>query len=151
MVEEERRLFYVGLTRAQDRLFLTYARQRRRAGEIMYGRMSPFVEAIPDELLKVGMSELLRATTSYTRSPRSAEMAKSKFDFDPLGGDLDESLNQDLPRLVKGERVLHDTFGSGSIGEITGFGRDLKVVVNFDTVGKKKLLVRYAGLRRDFE
>ncbi len=149
-LEEERRLFYVGLTRAQDRLFLTYARQRRRAGEIMYGRMSPFVEAIPDELLQVGQSELLRATTSYTRSPRRPEMAQSKFEYDPLGDDLDESFNQDLPRLIKGERVMHDTFGSGAVGEITGFGRDLKVVVNFDSVGKKKLLVRHAGLKREF-
>ena len=116
----------------------------------MYGRMSPFVEAIPDELLQVGQSELLKATTSYTRSPRRPEMAQSKFDHDPLGDDLDESFNQDMPRLIKGERVLHDTFGSGAVSEITGFGRDLKVVVNFDSVGKKKLLVRHAGLKRDF-
>ena len=153
-LEEERRLFYVGLTRAQDHLFLTYARQRRRAGEITYGRMSPFVEAIPDELMRAGQSELLKSTTSYMRSPRESReptLAKSKYEFDPVGADPDESFNQDLPRLVKGERVVHDTFGSGAVGEISGFGRDLKVTVNFDSVGKKKLLVRYAGLKRDFD
>ena len=58
---------------------------------------------------------------------------------------------QDLPRFVKGERVYHDTFGSGTVGEVSGFGRDLKVAVHFETVGSKRLLVRYAGLRRDFD
>ena len=65
--------------------------------------------------------------------------------------DFDAGLNQDLPRFVKGEAVLHDTFGSGTVGEVAGFGRDLKVTVHFDTVGTKRLLVRYAGLRRDFD
>ena len=64
---------------------------------------------------------------------------------------FDAGFNQDLPRFVKGEAVLHDTFGSGTVGEVTGFGRDLKVTVHFETVGIKSLLVRYAGLRRDFD
>jgi DNA helicase-2/ATP-dependent DNA helicase PcrA len=67
------------------------------------------------------------------------------------GPDLDASMDQDLPRFVQGERVLHDKFGSGTIGDVAGFGRDLKVTVTFDTVGEKKLLVRYAGLRRDYD
>ena len=46
--------------------------------------------------------------------------------------------------------MLHPTFGSGSVLEISGFGRDVKVVVDFDAVGRKKLLVRYAGLERDY-
>ena len=69
-------------------------------------------------------------------------------DDDPA---FDADLNQDLPRFVKGEAVLHDTFGSGRVGEVTGFGRDLKVTIHFETVGTKRLLVRYAGLRRDFD
>jgi len=71
-----------------------------------------------------------------------------------LTDDQDEGLddlNQDSPRFVRGERVLHPTFGSGSVLEISGFGRDVKVTVDFDSVGRKKLLVRYAGLERDFE
>jgi DNA helicase-2/ATP-dependent DNA helicase PcrA len=51
---------------------------------------------------------------------------------------------------VKGERVVHGTFGSGAVVEISGFGRDLKVTVNFDDVGQKKLLLRYAQLERDW-
>jgi DNA helicase-2/ATP-dependent DNA helicase PcrA len=64
---------------------------------------------------------------------------------------FDDGFNQDLPRFVKGEAVLHETFGSGTVGEVTGFGRDLKVTVHFESVGTKRLLVRYAGLRRDFD
>ena len=71
-----------------------------------------------------------------------------------LGDDdlvFDAGLNQDLPRFVKGEAVVHDTFGSGTVGEVTGFGRGLKVTVHFDTVGTSRLLVRYAALRRAFD
>ena len=64
---------------------------------------------------------------------------------------FEAGFNQDLPRFVKGEAVVHETFGSGRVGEVTGFGRDLKVTVHFDSVGTKRLLVRYAGLRRDFD
>jgi DNA helicase-2/ATP-dependent DNA helicase PcrA len=53
--------------------------------------------------------------------------------------------------LVKGERVVHPTFGSGTVLEISGFGPDLKVTVDFESVGKKKLVARYANLERDFD
>ena len=62
----------------------------------------------------------------------------------------DEALNQDLPRLVKGERVQHPTFRSGAVLEVSGFGRDLRVTVQFDSVGRKKLLARYANLEKDY-
>ena len=67
-------------------------------------------------------------------------------------GDLhDEAdLNQDRPRFVKGERVAHPTFGSGTVLEVSGFGPDLKVTVRFDSVGPKKLLARYADLEKDY-
>ena len=64
--------------------------------------------------------------------------------------DEDYSLNQDTPRFVKGERVVHETFGSGSVVEISGFGRDLKVTVDFEDAGRKRLLLRYAALERDW-
>ena len=152
-LEEERRLFYVGITRAERRLVLTYARQRRRAGEMMYGRLTPFVEAIPRRLLDEVETALVRATGRYVS--RTARRGTAYEAPAQAGGnrdlDLDASLNQDLPRFIKGERVVHDTFGSGTVGEVTGFGRDLKVTVHFDSVGSKTLLVRYAALRRDFD
>jgi len=61
-----------------------------------------------------------------------------------------EDLSQDAPRFVKGERVVHPTFGSGSVLEVSGFGPDLKVSVRFDSVGVKKLLARYADLEKDY-
>ena len=64
-----------------------------------------------------------------------------------------EELSQDTPRYVRGERVRHRRFGSGTIRGLTGAGRDLKVTVQFDDeeVGQKQLLVAYAGLEREWE
>ena len=64
-----------------------------------------------------------------------------------------EAASQDAPRYVKGERVRHRKFGSGTIRGLAGYGRELKVVVDFDdeAVGTKQLLVAYAGLERDWE
>ena len=152
-LEEERRLFYVGITRAENKLYLTHARHRRRAGEVMYGRLSPFVDAIPAHLVEKVTTAVAGESGGYPGRrvdrpgpSRSIDLGMGDDDLD-----FDAGLNQDLPRFVKGEAVLHDTFGSGTIGEIAGFGRDLKVTVHFDTVGTKRLLVRYAGLRRDFD
>ena len=152
-LEEERRLFYVGITRAQNKLYLTHARRRRRAGEVMYGRLSPFVDAIPPSLVDRVATAVVSEGGGYAGRRAVRPDAGRSID---LGMDDDDSgfeagLNQDLPRFVKGEGVVHDTFGSGTVGEVTGFGRDLKVTVHFDTVGTKRLLVRYAGLRRDFD
>jgi DNA helicase-2/ATP-dependent DNA helicase PcrA len=149
-MEEERRLFYVGITRARDKLYLTHARQRRRAGDFMYGRLSHFVEAIPEELLEErrtpGLSRSSSSTPHRSREGREAFQGGGKY------VELDEAgLNQDAPRYVKGERVAHGTFGSGSVVEISGFGKDTKVTVDFDTVGRKRLLIRYANLERDWE
>ncbi|MFC1574637.1 ATP-dependent helicase [Gemmatimonadota bacterium] len=160
-LEEERRLFYVGITRAEDKLYLTHARQRRRAGEYMFGRLSPFVEAVDPELLEEKSSPRLRKSlqTGFgsgfgsgfgggSRRPRIRETQREE----ERGGEdsFDTDLNQDLPRFVKGERVAHPTFGSGVVLEVSGFGPDLKVTVNFESVGKKKLLARYADLEKDY-
>jgi DNA helicase-2/ATP-dependent DNA helicase PcrA len=153
MLEEERRLFYVGITRAEDKLYLTHASRRRRAGEMMYGRLSPFVDAIPPHLVEKISTRVARESGGYPRSRSTRSHADTSIDLGMGEDDLafDAGFNQDLPRFVKGEAVVHDTFGSGTVGEVTGFGRDLKVTVHFETVGIKRLLVRYAGLRRDFD
>ena len=147
-LEEERRLFYVGITRAEDKLYLTYARRRRRAGSFTSAPLSSFVATIPAELLERDRSPRSMAGragafagTRYRREERARKDVEADFE---------DSLNQDHPRLVPGERVVHPIFGSGSIAGVTGFGRDAKVMVNFDSIGMKKLLVRYAGLEKDF-
>jgi DNA helicase-2/ATP-dependent DNA helicase PcrA len=151
-MEEERRLFYVGITRAENKLYLLHARQRRRAGEIMYGRLSPFIEAIPQPLLERKVSPLLMSeafTTPHRGGnwQRMRERQESGFVPDE---DFEPSYDQDTPRLVKGERVSHATFGSGRVVEVSGFGPDVRVTVEFEGVGRKKLVARYAGLKKDY-
>ena len=159
-MEEERRLFYVGITRAEDKLYLTHARQRRRAGDFMFGRLSPFAESIPDGLWEARLTPALTAAASSTphrRRERRDYDDRDSNQRDGFSGDgkyveLDEpAYNQDAPRYVKGERVAHPTFGSGLVVEISGFGKDTKVTVDFQEAGRKKLLIRYAKLEKDWD
>jgi DNA helicase-2/ATP-dependent DNA helicase PcrA len=155
-LEEERRLFYVGITRAEDRLFLTWAHERRRAGDFMICRLSPFAQDVPAELVEVERSSRLQreeeAYRTQGRRPRGEGVGGRWGDesrWEPAEpDDFSDDLNQDRARLVRGERVVHATFGSGTIVEVSGFGRDLRVVVDFDSVGPKRLLARYAELER---
>jgi len=144
-LEEERRLFYVGITRAEDKLFMSWARQRRRAGDFTYGSLSSFVSAIPDKLLEYRKSNWL-SSGRYSK-PIAVQNRGYK-----ISHEQDEvfDMNQDSPGFVLGERVIHQTFGSGAVMEISGFGRDMKVKVKFDDVGEKKLLLRYADLEKDW-
>ena len=113
--------------------------------------LSAFVGAIPEEILEERRTERLTAvshSTPHRRRPRAYE--SSSFDDEEPDSGADEWMNQDTPRFVKGERVVHQTFGSGAVLEVSGFGRDLKVTVDFDDVGRKKLLLRYAALEKDW-
>jgi len=147
VLEEERRLFYVGITRAEDKLYMVHARQRRRAGEYVHGSLSPFAEAVPADIVERRKSSLLRSAQTFGGPSRWEGRAKN-HEPEP---DVEPSFDQDGPRYVKGERVLHPTFGSGTILEISGFGPDTKVTVDFDDAGRKKLVIRYAKLERDFD
>jgi DNA helicase II / ATP-dependent DNA helicase PcrA len=160
-LEEERRLCYVGLTRAKDKLYLTWARARRRGGELRPGIASRFLRAIPP-----GIIEERRTTSLWApdwgadgRTGRRADRRWGGGDWTgyrsgigPIDGPPEEA-SQDTPRYVKGERVRHRRFGSGTIRGLTGTGRDLKVSVAFDDdeIGVKQLLVAYAGLEREWE
>jgi len=145
--EEERRLAYVGITRARDRLYLTWARARRRGGQLMPGRPSRFLDALPPEVIEERRTSGVFGGEWLRRKPGTAWRAGSLTVPEP------EVESQDTPRYVKGERVRHRKFGAGVIRGLAGVGRDLKVVVEFDdhAVGTKQLLVAYAGLERDWE
>ncbi len=145
-VEEERRLAYVAVTRAQDRVYLTWARARRRAGQLMPGSPSRFLDAIPPGIVEDRQTSSVFGDDRYRRSRAASKWIAFETD-EP------EMLSQDVPRYVKGERVRHRRFGSGTITGISGVGRDLKVHIVFDEedVGPKQLLVAYAGLERDWE
>ncbi len=156
-LEEERRLFYVGITRARRKLYLTYAHSRRRAGESMACIPSSFLEALPEELLERRSSSTL-ARSRY-RSERfwrervaagGSRAGGDAFDEPEPGGlVIDYSDAQDAPRFIKGERVRHPQFGRGIIRELSGFGRDLKAVIEFESVGRKKVVLRYANLQKE--
>ncbi len=161
-LEEERRLCYVGLTRAKDKLYLTWARARRRGGELRPGMASRFLRALPAAILDERRTTSLWAPdwrSAGRAQRRSGESAFARGDragprrVESAPAGQPEEASQDAPRYVKGERVRHRRFGSGTIQGLTGTGRDLKVSVAFDDaeVGVKQLLVAYAGLEREWE
>jgi DNA helicase-2/ATP-dependent DNA helicase PcrA len=156
-LEEERRLCYVGLTRAKDKLYLTWARARRRGGELRPGIPSAFLRALPPGIVEERRTNALWAPGWDARSGAGRHRWEAREpSFPPAVRTSEaavEDTSQDAPRLLKGERVRHRRFGSGTIRGLSGGGRDLKVEVAFDDaeVGVKQLLVAYAGLERDWE
>ncbi len=155
MLEEERRLFYVAVTRAEEKLYLTHARSRRRNGETMPSIPSSFLATLPPTLVETKATMRLRAT-GRTVLPQPPSLRRPGS---PLGAwrkapqDMDIEASQDSPRYVKGERVKHARFGGGVITELGGTGKDTKVTVDFDdeTIGRKRLVVAYAGLEREWD
>ena len=167
-LEEERRLFYVGITRGEKRVYLSWARTRRRAGEVTVSKKSSFIAAIPEELLEQRSTPgVIRSRREYggwrsgggssygssgnygTGGGARAPRRQPKFEGSGDGVYIDYSDSQDAPAFVKGERVRHAQFGSGTIQELSGFGNDLKAVIDFDMSGRKKVVLRYANLQKE--
>jgi len=146
-LEEERRLCYVGLTRAREKLYLSWARTRYRNGRLEMSESSRFLEALPPAVVEE------RSTTPlWDRAVRSSGGMRRAARA-PIEVDWIEDAPQDARRYVAGERVRHRKFGSGVVRAVSGSGRDLKVMVEFDDqeIGTKQLLVAYAGLEREWE
>lgn len=165
-LEEERRLFYVGITRAERKLYLTVARRRRRGREWMDSVPSSFLESIPPELLEARSTPRVRERSSMLRpwrrsAPEIPTRRRERLGLDATAyashaavdheDDTDEIESQDAPPLVKGGRVRHPRFGSGTLAELSGTGRDVRATIDFDTVGRKTVVVRYANLQRDWD
>ena len=148
-LEEERRLCYVGLTRAREKLYLSWARTRYRNGRLELSEPSRFLEAVP-----AGVLEERSTTPLWDRGERTARRgAAPARRAAPAEVDWEVEASQDAPRYTGGERVRHRKFGSGVVRAVSGAGRDLKVTVEFDDpeIGTKQLLVAYAGLEREWE
>src|SRR5438132_153129 len=148
-LEEERRLCYVGLTRAREKLYLSWARTRYRNGRLELSEPSRFLEAVP-----AGALEERSTTPLWDRGERTARRAGARARAAaPADLDWEVEASQDAPRYTAGERVRHRKFGSGVVRAVSGAGRDLKVTVEFDDreIGTKQLLVAYAGLERGWE
>jgi DNA helicase-2/ATP-dependent DNA helicase PcrA len=165
-LEEERRLFYVGITRAERKLYLSYARRRRRGRDWMDSVPSSFLESVPKDLTDVRHSErTFERSSSYaqpwksftsrfgTRRERvgfSPPIPKRAEPEDP-SYQVDYSDSQENVSLVKGARVRHPRFGAGTVTEISGFGGDVKASIDFDAVGRKVVVLKYANLEPDYD
>jgi DNA helicase II / ATP-dependent DNA helicase PcrA len=166
MLEEERRLFYVGITRAERKLYLSYAESRRRNGEFMPSIMSRFLREIPDGMLEGRKTIKLRsAGRTYSRdrfadgpayqstSAWRANTARSMHQVPAWRGGavpVEADVSQDEPLYRPGERIRHRLFGGGAIVEVSGRGRDVKAVIDFDDegVGRKTIKLAHTTLER---
>jgi DNA helicase II / ATP-dependent DNA helicase PcrA len=124
-MEEERRLAYVGITRAQDRLYLTSAWNRTLWGATSYNPPSRFLKEIPPELVD----------TAAKRSPSRGTVSAPAHTVSSSD-------------IVAGDRVKHDKWGMGTVREVVGSGERAEAVVSFDEVGRKRLLLGWAPLAK---
>ncbi|MBN1826776.1 MAG: UvrD-helicase domain-containing protein [Candidatus Eisenbacteria bacterium] len=144
-IEEERRLFYVGLTRAKEKVTLSSVRSRMRFGEIAPCVPSRFFEEIPPELIE---ERLLGPdpARSFRPSLFPAATAAPREKQDPFPDYENES--QEASVLVPGERIRHGVWGIGRVEGVEGSGEKTKITVRFDAGFTKKIMVRYASIRR---
>lgn len=134
--EEERRLFYVAVTRAEKKAFLTYARSRYRFGEVAYQGRSRFLEEMDKETYKEENS---------TTGRRSGRRRRSYYDQSPEAEF--EDFSQEEQRSIRvGSRVTHEVFGNGKVQSIDGSGDEQKITIDFEDRGKKTLLMKFANL-----
>lgn len=149
-LEEERRLCYVGITRAKKELSMTCARRRMIRGETQYNKMSRFLKEVPPQLLSTGKivekEELeLPKQNAYVQAKQSFQ-AKPFMISKPVqqfGVKSGEGLSYGV-----GDRVRHMKFGEGTVTAITEGGRDYEVSVNFDSAGTKKMFASFAKLQK---
>jgi DNA helicase-2/ATP-dependent DNA helicase PcrA len=142
-IEEERRLAYVGITRARERLYISRAEYRSAWGAPNYNAPSRFLDEIPEEVIEWSgdaihgspkMSEYRKATSSY-RAPKA--LAR------PSATGRKVAASQSLA-LAIGDRVNHDTFGLGTVITVSGEGEKAEATIDFGAYGEKRLLLRYA-------
>lgn len=146
-IEEERRLCYVGITRAKERLFLSAAKRRMLRGQTQYNRRSRFIDEIPAEYLDT------EKRASEQRAVKTAERPVKKYQYGSAAGkpyNLSDFKVKPVGELdyQVGDRVKHIKFGIGTVQEITKGGRDFEVAVDFDRVGRKKMFASFAKLKK---
>ena len=141
-IEEERRLCYVGITRARKKLHLLSAMSRRQFGTTKAGKMSRFIDEIPENLLVKKGRPVMRQLEEKL-SGKTADEQKYMEEHFP------EDFSQDAPEVPgakQGDRVMHKIMGKGTISKVEPYGDDFRVTVIFEKHGKKVLSARYAGL-----
>lgn len=148
-VEEERRLCYVGITRAQQELTLTAARRRMVRGETQFNMLSRFVKEIPKDFLEnenpfEEKQEKIPQENAYFQAKQAFK--KKPFQTQPTR-QFSVSQDKTLDYTV-GDRVRHMKFGDGTVKDITEGGRDYEVTVEFDHAGQKKMFAAFAKLKK---
>ena len=150
-LEEERRLCYVGITRAEKKLTVSCAKQRMLRGEIRFNPMSRFLNEIPAELLETErrMFEKEERTAPLSNAKQQARKAfhQQPFQSHSTAKQFTVTKGKGLDYTV-GDRVSHMKFGEGTVKVITEGGRDYEVTVEFDSAGVRKMFASFAKLQK---
>ncbi|MEV7174761.1 DNA helicase PcrA [Streptomyces sp. NPDC093224] len=163
-LEEERRLAYVGITRARERLYLTRSSMRSAWGTPSYNPPSRFLEEIPDQYLhwkRTGAAQKpagpMRSSgygsgsaggrASFGTSPE-AFLSSSRTKSGPSGFATRRAADKPVIALLVGDRVTHDQFGLGTVTEVKGAGADAQATIDFGDDKPKRLLLRYAPVQK---
>lgn len=152
-LEEERRLAYVAITRAKERLYATHVRERLLYGKTQFNPRSRFIDEIPEEYLLQEQprhrEEPIEATVpqepAYPSKKRKKTISEEFFRRSDLSAAVGKTRSYE--RFAVGQRVSHLTFGKGTVLSVREVGADLLYEIAFDTIGTKKLMATYAKLR----
>lgn len=142
-LEEERRLAYVGITRARERLYLTRSSMRSAWGQPSYNPPSRFLEEIPGEHLEWKRTGPMSAPAGPT-SGITSSLSTSRARSGPAGFATRRATEKPVISLAVGDRVTHDQFGLGTVVTVTGSGADAQATIDFGDSKPKRLLLRYA-------
>jgi DNA helicase-2/ATP-dependent DNA helicase PcrA len=137
-LEEERRLFYVGLTRAEKKVFISHARSRYRFGEVAYQSRSRFIDELDPETIVELNGGIGRKSNRKTRKEIYYEYFES-IDY--------QEFDQESTDIRPGSRVMHDKFGLGKVTDLTGTGEMVKATVQFEGNNVKNLMLKFAKLK----
>ena len=146
-IEEERRLCYVGITRAMKKLTMTAARMRMIRGENQYNAISRFMKEIPKDYLERGC-EVRREKTEEMPKDESWKEVRRTFHEKPKAVQQFTVTKASSLEYGVGDRVRHMKFGEGTVMDITEGGRDYEVAVDFDNFGRKKMFASFAKLKK---
>ncbi len=154
-IEEERRLCYVGITRAKETLIMSAARMRTVRGETQMNRTSRFVREIPKELLAES-AQMLKKNSEYSAITgkdhmelpvrKRGQVAFNSYQREAISNTVFDKKTDSAPDYVVGDRVRHIKFGEGTVADLINGGRDYEVTVDFDTAGRKKMFAGFAKL-----
>ena len=139
-IEEERRLCYVGITRARKKLYVMSSVERRQYGARRFGAMSRFIDEIPEELIELRGRMPVRAVKRKIQEEDDSLFVDEEPDYD--------AVDEEALRYSPGDTVMHKKMGKGSIVKAEPYGDDIKVTVVFKKHGKKVLSAKYAGLEK---